>query len=258
MDSSIPSELRRLSRGCGLKVKSYDIYEVNGYRFRSEKYEKSRGNLTTTNTGVLAVGDDDGSNKELEYYGIIKDIIELKFDGGSDFSLVLFECHWFHPTNGVRHLDRLGLVEVAHESCNPANEPFVLASQVKQVYYLPYPCKSDPNLNGWWVAYKVSPVAKLSIPSMEEYNDEDPPCIDTFQEDGLEGEFVIDIGIGLDNITISDGFDEINDPNEISMLVKQRNGVTGENEPPIEEQVGCNPEYFVDFTQAEYPDPDDF
>jgi len=93
MDASIPSELRRLSRGCGLKVKSYDIYEVNGYRFRSEKYEKSRGNLTTTNTGVLAVGDDDGSNNELEYYGIIKDIIELKFDGGSDFSLVVFECH---------------------------------------------------------------------------------------------------------------------------------------------------------------------
>ena len=152
-------------------------------------------------------------------------------------------------------MDRLGLVEVAHESCNPVNESFVLASQVKQVYYLPYPCKSDPNLNGWWVAYKVSPVVNLSIRSMDEYNDEDPPCIDTFQEDGLEGEFVIDIGIGLDNMTISDGFDEINDPNEISMLVKQRNVVIGENVPPIEEQVAYNPEYFVDFT---YPDPDDF
>ena len=93
MDASIPSELRRLSRGCGLKVKSYDIYEVNGYRFRYEKYEKSRGNLATTNIGVLAVGVDDGSNNELEHYGSIKDIIELKFDGGSDFSLVVFECH---------------------------------------------------------------------------------------------------------------------------------------------------------------------
>jgi hypothetical protein len=104
MDASILSELCRLSHGCGLKVKSYDIYEVNGYIFRSEKYEKSRGNLTTTNTGVLVVGANDGSNTELEYYGIIKDIIELKFDGGSDFSLVLFECHWFHLTNGVKVL----------------------------------------------------------------------------------------------------------------------------------------------------------
>ncbi|WVZ89659.1 hypothetical protein U9M48_036034 [Paspalum notatum var. saurae] len=225
-DASIPSELCRLSRGCGLKVKSYDIYEVNGHRFRSEKYEKSRGNLTTTNTGVLAVGPDDGSNNELEYYGIIKDIIELKFDGDSEFNLVLFDCYWFHPTNGVRHMERFGLVEVAHASCNLANEPFVLASQVKQVYYLPYACKSDPRLNAWWVAYKVSPLGNLSIPSIDEYNDEGPPCVDTFQEDGLEGEFVIDIGLGLDDLTISDGFDEINDPNELSMLIKQRNGMT--------------------------------
>lgn len=71
------------------------MYGINGYRFRSEKYEKSRGNLTTVNTGVLAVGSDDGNNQELEYYGIIKDTIELKFDGGTDFSLVLFDCHWF-------------------------------------------------------------------------------------------------------------------------------------------------------------------
>ena len=88
MDASIPKELRHLSRGCILKVKSYDIYEVNGYRFRSEKYEKYRVNLTTTNTGVLTVGVDDGTNNELEYYGIIKDIVELKFDGDSEFSLV--------------------------------------------------------------------------------------------------------------------------------------------------------------------------
>jgi hypothetical protein len=93
IDVSVPSELHRLSHGCGLKVKSYDIYEVNGYRFRSTKYEKFRENLTTTNTGVVVAGFDDDINNELEYYGIIKDIIELKFDGDSEFSLVLFECH---------------------------------------------------------------------------------------------------------------------------------------------------------------------
>ena len=96
MDASIPKELHRLSRGCSFKVKSYGIYEVNGYRFRYEKYEKYRGNLTTANIGVLTVGVDDGTNNELEYYGIIKDIVELKFDGDSEFSLVLFDCHWFH------------------------------------------------------------------------------------------------------------------------------------------------------------------
>lgn len=129
-DASIHNELRRLSCGCGFKVNSYDIYEVNGYRFRSKKYENSKGNLTTVNTGVIAVGIDDSTSNELEYYGIIEDIIELKFDGDENFSLVLFDCHWFHTVDGVRHLEKFGLVEVAHASCNPSNEPFVLASQV--------------------------------------------------------------------------------------------------------------------------------
>jgi hypothetical protein len=78
----------------------------------------------------------------------------------------------------VRHLGRFGLVEVAHASCNPANEPFVLASQVKQVYYLPYACKSNPSLNEWWVAHKVSSLGNLPIPSMDEYQAEDPPSVE--------------------------------------------------------------------------------
>jgi hypothetical protein len=207
---------------------------------------------------VLAAGIDDGCNNELEYYGIIKDIIELKFDGGSEFSLVLFDCHWFHPTNGVRRLERFGLVEVAHASCNPANEPFVLVSQVKQVYYLPYACKSNESLKDWWVAHKVSPLANMSIPSMDEYDNEEPPCMDTFQEDGLDGEFIVDIGLGLDDMTIIDGFDEVNDPKDISMLIKQRNGVTLEDETLVEEHEGYNTEYFLDATEVEYQDPDDF
>jgi hypothetical protein len=56
----------------------------------------------------------------------------------------------------------------------------------------------------------------LSIPSMEDYNDEDPPCTDTFKE---EGEFFVDIGLGLDDITSND-LDEVVDAREISELIK--------------------------------------
>lgn len=225
----------RLSRGFGLKVKSYDIYEVNGYKFRSEKYEKSKGNLTTVNTGVLAVGIDDNTGKELEYYGIIMDIIELKFDGDENFKLVLFDCHWFHPVNGVRRLEKFGLVEVAHASCNPADEPFVLASQVSQVYYVPYACTTDPNLNAWWVAYKVRPLGSLPITSLDDYNSNDPSCVDIFQEDGLEGEFIIDIGQGLDNIVITD-VDEITDQQDLSTINNRSTDMSEDNDLVSEDE----------------------
>ena len=129
----------------------------------------------------------------------------------------------------------VGLVEVAHASCNPSNEPFVLASQVTQVYYIPYACKSDMSLNAWWVAYKVKPLGSLPIPLMDDYNTEDPPYVDVFQEDGIVGEFVVDIGEGLDNITIS-GSDEVVDPRELSMLNNPHNVVSGENELLVEEE----------------------
>jgi hypothetical protein len=51
---------------------------------------------------------------------------------------------------------------------------------------------------------------------MEDYNDEDPPCTDTFKE---EGEFFVDIGLGLDDITSND-LDEVVDAREISELIK--------------------------------------
>jgi len=93
---------------------------------------------------------------------------------------------------------------------------------------------------------------------MDEYNDEDPPCVDTFQEASLDGEFFVDIGLGLDDITSSDGFDEIIDPNDITMLIKHRNGESVENEPRVEQDCQSDTESVHDITEEEYRDPDDF
>jgi hypothetical protein len=113
-------------------------------------------------------------------------------------------------------------VEVAHESTNPANEPFVLASQVTQVYYLPYACTSDRNLSKWWIAYKVRPPGSLPIPSLDDYNVEEAPSNtdDVYQEDSLDGDVHIDIGEGLDNLTITE-FDEVVNPKELEAIKKR-------------------------------------
>jgi len=78
--STIDSALRQISYGFRKMVTSYGAYDVNGYRFRSEKYERTKSKLTTVNTGVCVSCLDD-ENNELEYYGVIEDIIKIKWEG---------------------------------------------------------------------------------------------------------------------------------------------------------------------------------
>lgn len=89
--SSIDNALRQISFGFRKMVTSYGAYDVNGYRYRSEEYERTRSKLTTINTGVCVSCIDDNNN-ELEYYGVIKDIIKIKWEGSLQLEMVLFDC----------------------------------------------------------------------------------------------------------------------------------------------------------------------
>jgi hypothetical protein len=44
------------------------------------------------------------------YYGVIKDILELTFGGDKDLRVVFFYCDWF----GTRE-NQYGMVEIKHE-----------------------------------------------------------------------------------------------------------------------------------------------
>ena len=77
---TIDSALHEISFGFRRMVTSYGVYDVNGYRFRSEEHERTKPKLTTVNSGVCVPCIDENDN-ELEYYGIIKDIIKIKWEG---------------------------------------------------------------------------------------------------------------------------------------------------------------------------------
>nr|ABA98912.1 transposon protein, putative, CACTA, En/Spm sub-class [Oryza sativa Japonica Group] len=162
IDMNINDDLKQVAKGCHTRVKTYSIYDVNGYRFRTDKYEKERPNATTINSGLVTIGQ--GENSDItDYYGYIKEIIELSF-------------HVY--------------------------EPFAVAHQATQVYYIPYPCKSVPALIDWWVVYKVQPTGKIAAPVDKDYDF--LPNNDTvhyFQEDGLQGTFVVDLMEGLHNVS---------------------------------------------------------
>jgi hypothetical protein len=60
------------------------------------------------------------------------------------------------------------MVEVKHAHWLCGCDPFVLAHQVEQVYYMLYPCKK---LSVWWVVYRVNHHEQLDTPNDSGYHE---------------------------------------------------------------------------------------
>ena len=88
----------------------------------------------------------------LHYYGVLVSVIELIYDKG--MIVVLFKCKWFNTDPTRRRstiLDR-GLLSVDSNSVWYENEPFILATMAKQVFYLDDPAMGE----GWKVVQVMS------------------------------------------------------------------------------------------------------
>jgi hypothetical protein len=227
------AELRQVADGCAYRVRSFTSYDVNGYRFHTTRHEQSRPNRRTTNTGVCTTGNDG-----VEYYGRIEEIYELNFGGCIPLNPVIFKCHWFDP-EVTRRTPNLGLVEIRQSSVLPGDDVYIVAQQATQVYYVPYPCKTADHLKGWDVVYKVSPHGKLPVPNNEDYHfDTNTYDGEFFQEEGLEGSFVIDltevVGMEVDNERVDqeDAFDDVQNVKDLELLERLHLGNDNDNNLP--------------------------
>jgi hypothetical protein len=93
----------------------------------------------TTDTWVVTRAVDEKGHKS-KYYGIITNIIKYNFAGNKTLKIVFFDCDWFDPNHGTRE-NEFGMVEVKYAHRLRGCDPFVLAHQVEQVYYMSYPCE---------------------------------------------------------------------------------------------------------------------
>jgi hypothetical protein len=214
---TINAELRQVADGFALRVRSYSVYDVNGYYFCTASYEASRPNRKTTNTGVFTPGLDG-----IEYYGRIEQIYEVSFYVCKPLNPVIFKCHWFDLEVTRRTYSNLGLVEIRQDSVFPGDDVYIVAQQAIQVYYLPYACQTKEHLKSWYVVHKVSPHGKVPVPNDEDYN-LDPNTYDgeLFQEEGLEGRFEIDLteAVRMDVETVVDEEeDEVQNLKDLQML----------------------------------------
>ena len=171
------AELRQVANGFDYKVRSFDKYDINGYRFRTYGKELSMADRKSTNCCVSAIGE--GGT---EYYGRVEAIYELLFYGENPPNVVVFKCYWFQPKETRRTHEHIGLVEINQSTHLDVPDVYIMAQQATQVFYLPWACQTNPNLKGWDVVYEVPPRARLSPPKEEDYEPHINP-------DTYEGEF---------------------------------------------------------------------
>jgi hypothetical protein len=193
----VHADLCQLSYG-SIVAKSYGRYDVNGFRFRSTIFEVSHPLAATTNTGVVTRAID-ADNHESKYYEVIKNIIEYSFDRNKNMKTMFFDCDWFDPYHGTRE-NNFGMVEVKHARRLRGCDPFVLAHQVEQVYYMSYPCEK---LSAWWVVDRVNPHEWLHTPDNSGYHENQVPVgeIDeVYQDDELSCSFNINLDLALNSL----------------------------------------------------------
>ena len=131
----MPDFIKQLSRGPNSVAKRYLGYLINGYRINVRQRDARR---KTQNSGVILIAsatsfasskDKNPIAADLTYYGRIVDIVELNYY--SHFKVVLFKCDWYEVEKDV-----YGLTYVYFNKRCSQEEPFVLASQVHQCFYV--------------------------------------------------------------------------------------------------------------------------
>jgi hypothetical protein len=119
-------------RGLKETAVKYNMYVVNGKLFRTLAHDVER----RTQNNDVCVPIVDGET----YYGKLTDIVEVEYYDKTKY--VLFKCDWADPTRdrGFK-IDDYDLVFVnfnhlVHRGELITDEPYVLTSQVDQVFYV--------------------------------------------------------------------------------------------------------------------------
>jgi hypothetical protein len=110
---------------------TFQGYEINGiHSTRSPKIKKS----TNQNSGVRIDATNNHGQKDT-YYGYIEEIWEL--DYGPSFKVPLFRCKWVKLDGVGVKVDQLyGMTTIDLNNLGYRDEPFVLANDVAQVFYV--------------------------------------------------------------------------------------------------------------------------
>ena len=131
-DTTVGDQLYLLAASPSSTVLNFQGYEINGNTFYTIAQDKKS---TNQNSGVRFDATNDDGQKDT-YYGRIEEIWEL--DYGPTFKVPLFRCSWVNMNGeGIKVDPMYGMTTVDLKSLGCyKNEPFVLANDVAQVFYV--------------------------------------------------------------------------------------------------------------------------
>ncbi|CAL8990118.1 unnamed protein product [Prunus brigantina] len=167
----VSKNLRWLAAGPNMAVPSYRSYLIKGIKFNVKAQDDVR---TTQNIGVYLLAhtmqvasakDKNPILSNIGLYGVIQQIWDLDYQ---KFTISVFRCDWIDSTSGLV-VDEFGFTLVDLSKIRHRNDQFVLASQVKQVFFV------DDRMHRGDVRIECEPFTRGM------------PNVDTFDE--LVGEF---------------------------------------------------------------------
>jgi hypothetical protein len=161
--TKLPAEIVLLANKPYMMVKKYNNYNINGCVFHTKEFAAGKstqcdGVSNSAMTSSYSSSKDKNPLKgEVEYYGRIVEIVELNYSNQG--SVVLFKCEWSKPA-GVKNITNFGVTQVNLKQLEFGSEPFIFASQAKQIYYV----KDDVD-DDWY---------SVVCPSIRDYFDMEP------------------------------------------------------------------------------------
>nr|GEV09046.1 hypothetical protein [Tanacetum cinerariifolium] len=132
---SVSVTLRWISYRPHTTVVKYDAYNINGYTFRTKCHDgKVYQNIRVNVEAIyLHISKEVATIRQAFYYGVLQEIWVLDY---CFRQIPLFKCDWVnHRAGGVKR-DNLGYTLVELNNLGHKVDPFILASQARQVFYV--------------------------------------------------------------------------------------------------------------------------
>jgi hypothetical protein len=167
-DPRATDDLYALSQFPDDRYTSWQSCIVHGVRFRC----KERDDKFTTQCSGVCVGDED---EAIIYYGVLHEVLELDFILGR--KVFMFRCKWYNTDpKGKKMVVDHNLTSIDITSKWYVDEPFILADQAQQVFYLNDLARGK----NWMVVQKVN---HRNVYDILEHDEDEVSMNGIFQEE---------------------------------------------------------------------------